>query len=176
MARIVLALEKDQASLAARTHPLVGPATCNVGVISGGVQVNFVPDTCAIEIDRRLLPGESAAEVFAHYQRLLDGVKREYPALDAVMETPMMASEGLETSPGSAIARCAQAVLADMGLDSRVAGVPFGSDASRLSAHGIPSIVFGPGSIDQAHSVVEYVDLGQVERACDFYRGFLLRF
>ena len=36
---------------------------------NGGVQVNFVPDTCAIEIDRRLLPGESGPAVLAHYQQ-----------------------------------------------------------------------------------------------------------
>src|SRR4051812_34515125 len=78
MARIVLALEADHQCLAAREHPLLGPATCNVGVIRGGVQVNFVPDECAIEIDRRLLPGERAADVLAHYQSLLDAVKAQH--------------------------------------------------------------------------------------------------
>jgi acetylornithine deacetylase len=52
--------------------------------------------------------------------------------------------------------------------------VPFGSDASKLSRAGIPTIVFGPGSIDQAHAADEWVELAQVEQACDFYRRMIL--
>ena len=74
MARVVLAIEEDHQRLAAKVHPLLGPATANVGVIRGGVQVNSVPDTCAIEIDRRLLPGETTTAVLAHYQDLLDAL------------------------------------------------------------------------------------------------------
>jgi len=63
-----------------------------------------------------------------------------------------------------------------MGLDATLCGVPFGSDASKLSRQGIPSLVIGPGSIDQAHAAVEFVELDEVERAFEFYRNFILRF
>ena len=176
MARVVLALEEDHQSLAARVHPLLGPATVNVGMIHGGTQVNFVPDTCAIEIDRRLLPGETVAAVLAHYQGLLDALRAQHPTLDAVMEPPMLTDEALETAAASAPAQLASTLLAEMGLDRELCGVPFGSDASKLSRQGIPSLVFGPGSIDQAHAAVEYVHLAEVERAFEFYRNFILRF
>jgi len=176
MARVVLALEEDHQSLAARVHPLLGPATVNVGMIHGGTQVNFVPDTCAIEIDRRLLPGETVAAVLAHYQGLLDALRAQHPTLDAVMEPPMLTDEALETAAASAPAQLASTLLAEMGLDRELCGVPFGSDASKLSRQGIPSLVFGPGSIDQAHAAVEYVHLAEVERAFEFYRNFMLRF
>ena len=176
MARIVLALETDQRRLEHRVHPLLGPATCNVGIISGGVQVNFVPDRCAIEIDRRLLPGETASGVLAHYRGLLDGLQAQHGTLVATMEPPAMADEALETPADSAPARLACGILAEMGLDGRPAGVPFGSDASKLHRQGVPSLVFGPGSIDQAHSAVEYVDLAEVQQAFEFYRSFIQRF
>jgi len=176
MARVILALEEDHQRLAARVHPLLGPATVNVGVIEGGVQVNFVPDTCAIQIDRRLLPGETVADVLAHYQSLLDTLKQQHATLDAVMEPPMLTDEALETAADSAPAHLASTLLAEMGLDGTLCGVPFGSDASKLSRQGIPSLVFGPGSIDQAHAAVEFVDLSEVERAFEFYRNFILRF
>jgi acetylornithine deacetylase len=175
-ARIVLAIEVDHARLAAQAHPLLGPATVNVGIIHGGVQVNFVPDTCAIEIDRRLLPGESGPAVLAHYQGLLDELKAQHPTFDAVMEPPRIMDEALETAANSAPARLASAVLAEMGLDGTPGGVPFGSDASKLSREGIPSLIFGPGSIDQAHAAVEFVEVAEVERALTFYRNFILRF
>ncbi len=176
MARIVLALEEEHQRMSARAHPLLGPGTLNVGVIKGGVQVNFVPDSCAIEIDRRLLPGEKVADVLAHYQRVLDALKIQYPTLDAVMEPPMLEDEALETAADSAPAQLASAILTEMGLDGELCGVPFSCDASKLSRQGVPSLVFGPGSIDQAHAAVEWVDLGQIERAVEFYRNFILRF
>jgi len=175
-ARIVLAIEEDHARLAAKVHPLLGPATVNVGIIRGGVQVNFVPDTCVIEIDRRLLPGESGPAVLAHYRSLLDGLMARHPTLDAVMEPPMILDEALETAADSAPARLASTVLTEMGLDGTLGGVPFGSDASKLSRAGIPSLIIGPGCIDQAHAAVEFVEIAEVERALEFYRNFILRF
>jgi acetylornithine deacetylase len=176
MARIVLALEQEHERLAAQAHPLLGPATLNVGVIQGGVQVNFVPDQCAIEIDRRMLPGETTAAVLAHYQALLDELRQQHPTFDAVMETPLLTDEAMETADDSAPARLAGEVLTHMGLDGAVCGVPFSCDASKLSRQGVPSLIFGPGSIDQAHAAAEYIDLDQVDRAVEFYRNFLLRF
>ncbi len=176
MARIVLAIEEDHARLAAKVHPLLGPATANVGVIHGGVQVNFVPDACLIEIDRRLLPGESVPAVLAHYQTLLDAIRAQHPTCDAIMEPPMLTDEGLETPADSAAAKIASRVLAEMGLEATLCGVPFGSDASKLSRQGIPSLVIGPGNIDQAHAADEFVDIAQVEQAAEFYRDFILRF
>ncbi|MEY4484382.1 MAG: hypothetical protein RL693_1834 [Verrucomicrobiota bacterium] len=176
MARVILALEEDHQRLAAQVHPLLGPATLNVGVIHGGVQVNFVPDTCAIEIDRRLLPGETVDGVLAHYQGLLDGLKAQHPTLEVFMEPPMLTDEALETAADAAPSQLASALLMEMGLDGTLCGVPFGSDASKLSRQGIPSLVIGPGSIDQAHAAVEYVELDQVEKALEFYRDFILRF
>ena len=175
-ARIVLAIEEDHARLAAKAHPLLGPATVNVGIIRGGVQVNFVPDTCAIEIDRRLLPGESGPAVLARYQSLLDELKAQHPTLDAAMEPPMILDEALETAADSAPAQLANAVLSEMGFDATLGGVPFGSDASKLSRAGIPSLIIGPGSIDQAHAAVEFVEIAEVERALIFYRHFIQRF
>ena len=176
MARLVLALEEDAQRLAQKPHHLLGPATCNVGVINGGVQVNFVPDECVIEIDRRLLPGERTADVLVHYQSILDDLKQRFPDLDAEMESPMLTDEALETSSDAAVVHTASSVLSSMGLNGEPCGVPFGCDASKLSRAGIPSIVFGPGSIDRAHAAVEYVELDQVEQALEFYRSFLLRF
>ncbi len=176
MARVVLALDRDHQQLAARSHPLLGPATVNVGVIQGGVQVNFVPDRSVVEIDRRLLPGETVAGVLAHYQALLESLRIRHPTLDAIMESPMLTDEALETSADSAPAKLAASLLTEMGLDGTPGGVPFSSDASKLSRAGIPSLVFGPGSIDQAHAAIEYVDLEEVERAFQFYRNFIQRF
>jgi len=176
MARVVLAIEKDHAALASNPHPLLGTASCNVGKIAGGVQVNFVPDRCVIEIDRRLLPAESVPSVWKHYEKLLDGLKSEVPEMEIRMEEPMLHDDAWTVDPSSTIVQVSRRVLNTMEENEEPIGVPFGSDASKLGRAGIPTIIFGPGSIDQAHAAVEYIELKQVERASEFYRSCLLEF
>ena len=92
------------------------------------------------------------------------------------MEPPYLADGPLETSETEAVAVVAQEVLRGLGLNGELAGVPFGSDASKLARAGVPSLIFGPGSIDQAHAAVEYVECDQVLVALAFYIGFLEKF
>jgi acetylornithine deacetylase len=177
MSRLVLALEAMNGRLAARKHPLLGAATLNVGVITGGVQVNLVPDQCVIEVDRRLLPGEKPVDVKMAFQELLDNLAALHVGFEARIEAPLLlVDEALDTPMNTSVVSCARRVLRTMKLNERPCGVPFGSDASKLSRAGVPAIVFGPGSIDQAHAADEYVELAQVEQAMDFYRRFILDF
>jgi acetylornithine deacetylase len=172
MAKLILALGEQSKQLLEHQHPLLGSGTINVGVIKGGVQVNFVPDECSIEIDRRLLPGEEAADVHAAYGRYFESL-----GLEAWQdETPLLADEALDTPPDKEVVKTASKVLAQMGLPAEPCGVPYGSDASKLARKGVPSIIFGPGSIDQAHAAVEWVDCDQVVSAAEFYRRFLMQF
>jgi acetylornithine deacetylase/succinyl-diaminopimelate desuccinylase family protein len=169
MAAVIQALDQQAKTLAARTHPLLGPATLNIGQIHGGEQINFVPDRCEIAIDRRLSPGEDPEQVWAGYALLA-------AQLGAEADRPMIADGPLETSISSDLVHAAQRVLVDLGRPIAPVGVPFGSDASKLYRQGIPSIIFGPGSIDRAHAAVEYVECDQVLEAATFFRRFILEF
>lgn len=171
MAQVLLTLEQDAIALASTTHPLLGPATLNVGLIRGGEQINFVPDTCEISIDRRLLPGEDPHAVWAAAGKRLAAL-----GLRVEMDEPMIADGPLETEATERVAIVAQQVLRSMGFNHELAGVPFGSDASKLARQGIPSMIFGPGSIDQAHAAVEFVECDQVSAAFTFYVEFLKQF
>jgi acetylornithine deacetylase/succinyl-diaminopimelate desuccinylase-like protein len=176
MARLLCSLETEREHLARRIHPLVGSPTLSVGLIQGGTQVNIVPADCTIAFDRRLIPGEDPDDVLAEYSALLDNFKVRHPEVEATLEAPMVKDWPLETALDSPVARCAASVLRGFGLDPGPAGVPFGSDASKLSQSAIPSIIFGPGSIDQAHTSEEYVELEQVDTAFDVYRKIMTTF
>ncbi|MFO0942876.1 MAG: M20 family metallopeptidase [Pirellulales bacterium] len=174
MSRVIQALEKDSDELTQSRHPLLGSPTLNIGVIRGGVQVNFVPDRCVIEVDRRLIPGETWRTAFDHYQRLMDELMRQVPSLNIVMHPPMLTDWPLDCPTDSPQVQHLSAILGQMQLDGQPIGVPFGSDASKLAAIGIPSVIYGPGSIDQAHAAVEFVDCQQVIIAAEFYRRVML--
>lgn len=159
-------------SLATPQHPLLGPATLSIGLIRGGEQINFVPDRCEIAIDRRILPGEDPLAVWAGYRADLAKI----PGIEAQMDPPMIADPAMETAVDARVVTVAQQVLGKMGYSADVCGVPFGSDASKFVRQGIPSIIFGPGSIDQAHAAIEYVPCDEVLAALAFYLEFIRRF
>ncbi len=166
MARIVDLLETEYAArLRRRRHPLLGTATVNVGMISGGAQPNIVPDRCAITIDRRTLPGETET-----------GVRREIAALLCARKLSAKISSRklapclpLETSPQLPLVR---QFLRSVG-QARPAGVDFFCDAAVLAEGGIPSVVFGPGDIAQAHTADEWISLASLERGKNLLLNFL---
>ncbi|TAM80417.1 MAG: M20 family peptidase [Acidobacteria bacterium] len=175
-ARVIDTLAEYAKRIQTRNHPLVGPPTLNVGLIEGGTQVNVVPEFCWIEIDRRLVPGEHAPDALANISRELEGLASSGYDFEVVVEPPTLQDWPLETPSNSPIVLQTSQALKDAGLDPQPVGVPFGSDASKLSMAGVPSIVMGPGSIAQAHTEDEFVDLDQVEKAFEVYRRLMTSF
>lgn len=176
MAKLVSAIEVYHGSLGSRVHPLLGPATGNIGLIEGGVQVNFVPDRCSIQIDRRLLPFEDVQEVLAGYQEVIDAVADAVPGSRFEMEPPLLYDRGLETAAEAPIARLSCDILRKMGYSDAVEGVAYGSDGTHIRELGIDTIIFGPGSIDQAHTENEYIAIDQVRAAFEYYREIIKEF
>lgn len=176
MAQVVNALAVYRNRIKILRHPLVGSPTLSVGLIEGGTQVNAVPALCRIEVDRRLIPGENASAVLDEIRTELRKLGRSDRDLEIVVEPPALEDWPLETPANSPIVLQASNALKQAGLDPQPVGVPFGSDASKLSMAGIPSIVMGPGSIAQAHSDDEFVDLEQVEKALEVYREMMTSF
>jgi acetylornithine deacetylase/succinyl-diaminopimelate desuccinylase family protein len=174
MARLIQALELDAQRLCQQRHPLLGSPTLNIGVIQGGVQVNLVPDRCTIEIDRRLIPPESWQAVYRDYAKLIDELMTTEATVRIQMQPPMLTDLPLEVSQDAAVLNRLSEILHSMNLDGGQIGVPFGSDASKLAAVGIPSVILGPGSIDQAHTADEFVDCQQVVNAVELYRRIML--
>lgn len=174
MAPVLAALERYNAELSKRpVDPLLGGPTLSVGLIQGGLSVNTVPDFCRIEIDRRINPGEIPADAHDEVTRFL----RDDPAVDpsVICHAPgqQMLSMGSDLN-GDVVKRFGQSI--DRFRSShRELGVPFGTDAATLHSAGIPSLVFGPGSIEQAHTKDEWVPLDEIALASEIYYDFCLR-
>jgi acetylornithine deacetylase/succinyl-diaminopimelate desuccinylase family protein len=166
MAKIVGALETNYAAqLRKQKHALLGHATVNVGKISGGTQPNIVPDICKISIDRRTLPGETEISVRCEIAALLKSEKLS-ANISSAKSVPCLHLETDSKSP------LVQEFLRSVG-QSRPVGVDYFCDAAVLSAGGIPSIVFGPGDIAQAHTVDEWISLSELERGKNLLLNFL---
>ncbi len=175
MASILNALETYQREALPKlgSHRLCGSATLSVGVIRGGLSVNTVPDQCTIEIDRRLMPEESPAEAQQHLLSYLSGtVGRD----SFELEPPFMTAKPLPDTENIALAQqLGEATLAVTG-QSRSSGVPYATDAPYIAQLGIPTVVFGPGALEQAHTKDEWISVEQLEMAVDVLYRFIERF
>ena len=177
MAKLISAIDARLPPLYhAQRHPLVGAPTVSIGLIDGGVEINTVPDRCSIEIDRRVIPGETSETIRNEFASLLQELAAGDPDFQAVMEDPWLADPPLETREEERIVRTAREACTQTLGEAEVCGVPYGTDASKLSQAGIPSIVLGPGSIDQAHTAAEYVEADQVSKAAEVYARIMLQF
>ena len=139
MAQVIDLLERDAERLKGLQHPLLGSATLNIGLIRGGVQVNFVPDQCVIELDRRLLPGETWEQVFDYYDRLLESLRHGELAQSIILHPPMLTDLPLDCDPQQSVIQQLVRLLDSMQLDCGPMGVPFGSDASKLPPSVFPA-------------------------------------
>ncbi len=165
MMRVVAALEEKFIPLARREFPLTGRAAASINQIRGGTAVNIIPDYCEICCDRRLVPGETTAQVLAERDAALAGLAVEHD--DHYLAPPL--------PPGNSAALHAwmQPAFAAAGLDGTAIGVPYATNASHYAAAGAPVLVLGPGDIAQAHTRDEWLDRGALARAVELYAAML---
>jgi acetylornithine deacetylase len=167
MARLILHLEQNFIPALQATHPLTGRARASINLIRGGQQINIIPDHCVAEMDRRIVPTEDSSTVLPALEAALADFRRLHPGLEAaIVQSPPPYLDGpLETRLPAETRAFLDPVLRRHGIDPEPIGVPYGTDASLLTAAGLNCIVIGPGDIAQAHTADEWIELDQLDRA-----------
>jgi len=147
-----------------RGHQLIGPALLTPTMISGGIAPNVVPDGCEVTLDRRLSPGEVVQDALDEIRAAVDAVPTEGTLC---LGEPSVGLAGVETpADHPLVVMLSRAIGEVLGQEHEAGGVPFSTDACRLGGvGGIDCVVFGPGSIDQAHTDDEWVERREVELA-----------
>jgi acetylornithine deacetylase/succinyl-diaminopimelate desuccinylase-like protein len=158
----LLSLEKALSAYFAKiSDPVLGHPTYSIGTIRGGTKFNIVPDHAEAVIDLRLLPSQwkdgDAREVFAVMRSACPGLTVEKIA----------GSEALDTDPSHPLI----AKLVEVG--GKPAGAAWFCDAAIFSAAGTPAVAVGPGSIAQAHTEDEFIEVAALERGVEFFKKFL---
>lgn len=170
MAKVLIGLENyaQHLSESVTPHPLCGSATISVGRIEGGLSVNTVPDRCTIEIDRRVIPGEDGAAVVADVTDYL----QQHVDVDFEMLPPWLTGVPLSDRNNGVLAERLMRQVDRVAGARSIVGVAYGTNASRIAETGVPAVVFGPGSIAQAHTDEEWIDLNELEQAAEVYFRF----
>jgi acetylornithine deacetylase/succinyl-diaminopimelate desuccinylase family protein len=175
MARFLLRI---QDVLPEREHPLVGRPTVNAALIEGGSAPNVVPDRCVVDIDRRLIPGETSPEdVLAGFERVAASIFREHPEVDlsfAVREWTDAAEAPMDSDIA---ALCRTAVERETGASPEVVGMTGITDARfYINDAQIPTAILGPGSLTVAHTANEWVEVADLVAAARVYARVFVGF
>jgi acetylornithine deacetylase len=145
----------------------------NVGMISGGTAANIIPRDCSLTWEFRTLPGDDPEAIRGRVEDfiardLLPRLRAQNEAADIVTE-PIARVPGLVSEAGSPAEDLARQLTG--ANDTRA--VAFGTEAGIFQAAGIPAVICGPGSIEQAHKPNEFIEIAQLEAGLAFQRRLI---
>ncbi len=148
----------------------VSVPTLNLGCVHGGDNPNRICGSCELAFDLRALPGMSNDDLREQIRQRLNPIA-EQNKVEFELETLFPGVEPFETAKTSALVKAAERLT---GYQSEA--VAFATEAPFLQALGFETIVLGPGSIDQAHQVDEFIAIDQIEPCIELLRSLIQRF
>lgn len=153
-------------------NELLGRPTLNIGIIRGGTSINIVPERCIIECDRRVIPGEDINAYLNNVKELVARLVSE----DVIASGDVRGiKEGVpfETTADSSLVKRLCKSCETNGVVSVTEGAAWYSDAGPFSRTCREVAVFGPGSIRQAHTADEYIEITELQKGEEIIRDFL---
>ena len=172
-------LNELQVELAARPpdggiDTMPGFTTINVGIISGGTAGNILARECVLSWGYRTLPHGDPWEVQRRAEAyvaelLLPKMRAKHPDANITLKRRSFVP-GLKPEENEEAAKLAL----EWTGGNRTYAVPYGTEAGIFRAHGIPTVICGPGDISQAHQPNEFVAKSQMQ-ACDTFIGKMIR-
>jgi len=153
----------------------VAYTTVHTGVIHGGVVLNVIPHECTFDFEFRHLPGDDPETLLREFKEFvrtrLEPEMRAVHAASGFVIEPLSEIPLLDTGPENEVVALAQ----ELSGEREFGKVSFGTEASQFHRAGIPTVVCGPGSVEQAHKPNEYVTLEQVAKCEAFLRRLMDR-
>ena len=175
-ARLIAYLATLSVELESLPHSMAGASppfsTINVGTINGGQQVNIVPAQCRFLWEIRAVPGHDSNETIERFNGYADNLEAEmrgkFPEA-AITTTLMNATAAFVPEDDSP----AETLVKSLAGTNEAGTVAFGTEAPCYQQAGMSVVVFGPGSIAQAHKPDEYIALDQVDSCVAFMRRLM---
>jgi acetylornithine deacetylase len=145
-------------------------STVHVGLIEGGTAKNIIPRRCAFQWETRLLPAADPDRVPRRFEAFASTLE---PAMKAVSPDTGIATETVNRVPGLAPEQDspAERLALHLANANSTHAVSYCTEAGLFQQIGIPAVICGPGSIEQAHKPDEFIDIAEL-RKCE---GFMVR-
>ena len=175
MMRLIEEINKISKELEGKNNSLVGHPSINVGLIEGGTKQNMIADSCKVSIDRRILPEEEPNEILDELRVRFDNLRLIDNRLKFNIEKDTI-REAVEVSESEPIVQeVKRAVNKILNINPIVSGMKATTDMSILVNQGnIPSVIYGPGFIKQAHTIDEFIEVERLVESSQVYAEVLL--
>ena len=148
-------------------HPLLGAPTMCVTTVHGGLNINSVPDSVTFTIDFRSLPANKHNDLRQSVRDLVGGDTE----ITTVADLPGFSTDVSD----AAVEPVAAAYERLFGRTPVPLGAPYFTDASALTPalDGVPTVVIGPGEMEQAHQTDEHCSVHRIEESFEIYRDLI---
>ncbi len=157
---------------AAQRDPLLGPPSAHASLIDGGLGWSTYPDRCALQVEHRMLPGQTVQDALALWEAAIARQSHADPAFMA-RATLELFRPGYRIAEDEPVVTALQAAVAAVhGKPAAVRGIPAWMDSAVLSANGFPTVIYGPRGAG-AHAATEYVELESVKRCAQVYAALI---
>lgn len=170
-AKVIGAIQEYDNSLRHITHPLLSRPSIAVTMIQGGEKDNIIPGQCTVSVDYRMIPGDTGLAVEKRLTEYMEEIKAQDKDFDYAIHRYINLEPG-EIQAGHPFVKKAEAVYADtLNRKPTIRDFPATCEQVLFTREGIPAIVLGPGSVEQAHIRNEYVEVSQLEEAAKYYEA-----
>lgn len=173
MAEVVSKIVLLNHSLGEMPQSLLPPETVAVTKISGGDKYNVIPGHCEAVLDWRTLPGRTETERLDKMRTILDLLSHSNGTFQYGIETLIRLDGGMLKKDDPLVLTAAEAYRKCFHAEPRITGFPACCEQTLFLDSGIETLICGPGNIGQAHTVDEFIEEEQLERAVAFYRDLI---
>lgn len=156
------------------SHAHFTPATMTIGRVEGGTAANIIARQCSFVWDLRCPEMEQGDAIEARFRAAAEALDSEIKARapeGGVSVTRRSKTPGLAIAPESEAEALARALTGDN--ETRV--VSYAAEAGLFQQAGLPAVICGPGSIEQAHQPDEWIERSQIEEGAAFMRRLVQR-
>lgn len=167
--RMIVALEDFKFDI---EDSLLGKPTINVGKITGGTEVNVVPDRCIFEVDRRTIPEEDGESVFYELNRIIDREKVDGVGINVKKVIEMLP---VKVSEDEKVVKLLKKSTKEVfGYEKPTTSIDGCTDARFFIDRKIPTVIFGPGKKDCAHVSNEFINIEDLIDASSSFASLIL--